>query len=65
MGREEVKQVTAPDPKAEVQNVYRYLLSRWSKAKVGGDTQRAIHLFQALDTIRAEWPEVIAADEEK
>jgi hypothetical protein len=57
--------VTAPDPRAEVQNVYRYLLSRWAKAKVGGDVQRAIHLFQALDTIRAEWPEVIAADEEE
>ena len=57
--------MSAPDPRAEIQNTYRYLLSRWSKAKVGGDTQRAIHLFQALDTIRAEWPEVIAADEEK
>ena len=57
--------MTAPDPRAEVQNVYRYLLSRWAKAKVGGDVQRAIHLFQALDTIRAEWPEVIAADEEE
>lgn len=51
------------DSGAQIQNVYRFILNRWYRAKVAGDTQRAIHLFEALDTIRAEWPEEIAETE--
>lgn len=47
----------------QIQTVYRYILNRWYKAKVAGNTQRAIHLFEALGTIRAEWPEEIAETE--
>jgi hypothetical protein len=53
----------AIDPRAEIRHVYSYILNRWSHAKGSGDTQRAIHLFQALDTIRAEWPDEVGAFE--